>query len=165
MRNPGSRAATLAVLVLIVLTGCGDDDQPLAPDGDTWQHDGTLLVHSQLAVEALAGVREIDGALRIVGREGEDPIVDLSPLASLQRVKELEISGTEITSLHGLEGLTEIDSLFTLQRNHLLASCAALAICGGCRPWWSAGICRWIRSRRSAASRIWSASASSTSIA
>jgi len=81
-------------------------------------HPDTLIARRDADLEALRGVTEIEGALRIT-----DKATDLSPLACLARVGgDLELDAASLTSLDGLGSLEAVGGKVTFRDLPLLTS-------------------------------------------
>lgn len=78
----------------------------------TYSGDITLKYQQEVDDFGADGYTEIDGRLRILTSFNDtvNPIIDLSPLSTLQKVEEIFIIGCyALPSLSGLEGLTTVD--------------------------------------------------------
>jgi hypothetical protein len=121
--NSWRRAGRLVALLSLATLGCSSDQvelggrdaepevppEPACGDG-TVNHD--VNTYEQADIDALTGCTEIQGRLWISGF----PDMDLSPLASLRRVRDtlyvgITDRGGDVPSLHGLEALEHVGGL------------------------------------------------------
>jgi hypothetical protein len=101
-----------------------DTDVDTCPEEEIWN--GDYLIDGTDDIAAISGTTEINGALSIAFPDEGDTPLDLAGLECLRSVGgDVEITSTYLTSLSGLENLTEVGGMFRV------ADCAALADLGG----------------------------------
>ena len=116
------------LLFAALIAGCsGDDPCEIMGPVPGWNlTDVDISVYTQTNMEKLRGLTELEGSLTI-SNDATDPVVDLSPLASLRAVSgQLTIRFTDLATLAPLENLSRVGSL-DINSNRLLTSLTGLA--------------------------------------
>ena len=113
----------LLIICLLLYMGCGGDDDPFV--GGTFEGDIRLTTQEEVEAFAAKGHTEINGSLTISG--GLFEVTDLSGLSTINRVTgALNIYGTRLTSLRGLENLEQV-GLLELNNNDMLLNLSGLS--------------------------------------
>ena len=115
-------------LMMIFLIGCSDNITNVEVIEGVTIIPGDVRLQSQEDVNHLEGLVEIQGKLTLTSSSGTDPIIDLSPLATLRTVgDDLFIAGlNEIESLTGLENLSNLGGQLRLLHNLKLSNIEGL---------------------------------------
>jgi hypothetical protein len=106
--------------------GCPSPTWPVRVEGALT---GDRVVNDAAGLQALDGVRRVQGALRLQPAEvlGAAVVGDLCPLAGLQRVDDgLNVRNTDVTTLDGLQALAFAGAGVTIVDNASLVDVAGL---------------------------------------
>ncbi len=125
------RLLFLSLIAGILCVSCGEAEPELLPEKCiSAVFEGDIHLNSQAAVNQFGETcyKAVDGVLQIGDFDSNSDISDLSPLGDIRRVSELKIvANPKLSSLAGLENLTQVEERILIHNNATLASLEELS--------------------------------------